>query len=58
MAATVARYGPDLRPRRDQPSLWDVTATELARMRRGFIGWFAILVPVIITVPLYPMSLA
>ncbi|MEV6256344.1 ABC transporter permease [Nocardia sp. NPDC051911] len=58
MAATVARYGPDLRPRRDQPSLWDVTATELARMRRGFIGWFAILVPVVITVPLYPMSLA
>ncbi|MFG2445267.1 ABC transporter permease [Nocardia fluminea] len=58
MATTAALQGPDARPRRDQPSLWEVTATELSRMRHGFIGWFAILVPIVLTVPLYPMSLA
>lgn len=39
--------------RRDRPSLWAVTATELARMRRGFIGWYVLLTPVVLTVPLY-----
>lgn len=57
MATTAARPGVDVRTR-DNPSLAVVTATELSRMRRGFIGWFAVLLPVVITVPLYPMSLA
>lgn len=48
----------DVRSRHDRPTLWEVTRGELARTRRGFIGWFVILVPVVITVPLYPMSLA
>ncbi|AFT99084.1 ABC transporter permease [Nocardia brasiliensis] len=58
MATTAPHQGLEIRPRRDQPSLWHVTATELSRMRRGFIGWFVILVPIVLTVPLYPMSLA
>ncbi|MFI6999195.1 ABC transporter permease [Nocardia sp. NPDC050175] len=58
MATTATHRGAGTRTRRDQPTLWDVTATELARMRRGFIGWFVVLVPAVLTVPLYPMSLA
>ncbi|MFC9437661.1 ABC transporter permease [Nocardia sp. NPDC057030] len=58
MATTAARQEPDVRPKRDQPFLAEVTAVELSRMRRGFIGWFVVLVPFVITVPLYPMSLA
>jgi ABC-2 type transport system permease protein len=43
--------------RRDRPSLAAVTATELVRMRRGFVGWYSVLAPVVITVPLYVTSL-
>ncbi|WP_069165967.1 ABC transporter permease [Nocardia altamirensis] len=57
MASIAARGEADVRTRRDQPTIWDVTLTELARMRRGFIGWYVILLPFIITVPLYPMSI-
>lgn len=42
---------------RDSPSLWDVTLTELIRMRRGFIGWFVIVAPSVATIPLYLVSL-
>ncbi|MDI3388682.1 ABC transporter permease [Streptomyces sp. B-S-A8] len=39
--------------RRDNPSTATVVATELARHRRGFIPWYHLLAPVIITVPLF-----
>lgn len=42
---------------RDNPSLWTVTITELARMRRGFLPLYALLTPIIIAVPLYLGSL-
>ncbi|MGH3871145.1 MAG: ABC transporter permease [Pseudonocardiaceae bacterium] len=43
--------------RRDNPSLWAVTVTELARMRRGFLPRYILLAPIIIAVPLYLGSL-
>jgi lantibiotic protection ABC transporter MutE/EpiE family permease subunit len=42
---------------RDNPSLWTVTGTELARMRRGFLPLYVLLAPIIIAVPLYLGSL-
>jgi len=42
---------------RDYPSLWTVTLTELARMRRGFLPMYALLAPIVIAVPLYLGSL-
>jgi ABC-2 type transport system permease protein len=57
MAITASHGGIDVRAHRDHPTVWAVTITELARMRRGFIGWFILLTPFVITVPLYPMSL-
>lgn len=38
---------------RDNPSLATVTGTELARNKRGFIFWYHLLAPVVITVPLF-----
>ncbi|MEU8568891.1 ABC transporter permease [Streptomyces pathocidini] len=38
---------------RDNPSLVAVVGTELARHKRGFIAWYHLLAPVIITVPLF-----
>ncbi|MGW4561593.1 ABC transporter permease [Streptomyces sp. NPDC004561] len=38
---------------RDNPPLVTVTGTELARNRRGFLFWYHVLAPVIITVPLF-----
>jgi ABC-2 type transport system permease protein len=58
MATATTRTGDKVGRRRDNPTLWDVTSTELARMRRGFIGRFAVLAPIVITVPLYPMALS
>jgi lantibiotic transport system permease protein len=46
-----------LRGRRDNPSVWAVTSTELTRLRRGFIAWYALLAPVVIAVPLFMGSL-
>lgn len=39
--------------RRDNPSLLTVVGTELARNKRGFVPWYHVLAPVIITVPLF-----
>jgi lantibiotic protection ABC transporter MutE/EpiE family permease subunit len=48
----------DDRPeQRDNPSLWTVTGTELARMQRGFLPLYVLLAPIIIAVPLYLGSL-
>lgn len=55
--ATTAPIRDEHSPRRDRPSLWGVTITELMRMRRGFIGWYTLLAPMVITVPLYVTSL-
>ncbi|MEU7281439.1 ABC transporter permease [Streptomyces sp. NPDC045431] len=44
---------PPLAGRRDNPSLVTVVGTELARHKRGFIPWYHLLAPVIITVPLF-----
>lgn len=41
----------------DNPSLWTVTVTELARMRRGFLPLYILLAPIVIAVPLYLGSL-
>ncbi|MGW1145059.1 ABC transporter permease [Streptomyces sp. NPDC002454] len=38
---------------RDNPSLVTVTGTELMRHRRGFLFWYHVLAPVVITVPLF-----
>lgn len=38
---------------RDDPSLITVTGTELARLKRGFLAWYHLLAPVVITVPLF-----
>jgi ABC-2 type transport system permease protein len=38
---------------RDKPSLVTVTGTELTRLKRGFLAWYHLLAPVIITVPLF-----
>lgn len=47
----------DCLDRRDNPSLWTVTVTELARMRRGFLPLYILLAPIVIAVPLYLGSL-
>ncbi|MGW0186568.1 ABC transporter permease [Streptomyces sp. NPDC003362] len=53
-AAAPAGAGHDRpAPVRDNPSLATVTGTELARLRRGFLAWYHLLAPVIITVPLF-----
>ncbi|MFI5493471.1 ABC transporter permease [Actinoplanes sp. NPDC051859] len=52
MTADAAPHG-----RRDNPSIWTVTSTELTRLRRGFIAWYALLAPVVTTVPLFMGSL-
>ncbi|WP_431034447.1 ABC transporter permease [Streptomyces sp. P6-2-1] len=44
---------PPLAGQRDTPSLATVTGTELARSRRGFVFWYHLLAPVVITVPLF-----
>lgn len=44
--------------RHRDPSLWTVTAVEWFRIRRGFGWWYALLVPVVLTMPLYVMALA
>jgi lantibiotic protection ABC transporter MutE/EpiE family permease subunit len=54
---TTAPTAAGVATRRDRPSVWAVTVTELVRMRRGFIGWYVLLAPVVITVPLYMTSL-
>jgi ABC-2 type transport system permease protein len=43
--------------KRDTPSLVTVVGTELARSKRGFLPWYHMLAPVIITVPLFLGSL-
>lgn len=40
-------------PRRDHPSLLTVVHTELLRLHRGFLFWYALLAPIVIAVPLY-----
>ncbi|MFD9961244.1 hypothetical protein [Amycolatopsis sp. NPDC058986] len=57
MATTAPARAAEAGARRDRPSLWTVTGTELIRMRRGFVGWYVLLAPVVITVPLYVTSL-
>jgi lantibiotic protection ABC transporter MutE/EpiE family permease subunit len=52
MTASAAPRG-----RRDNPSIWAVTSTELTRLRRGFIAWYALFAPVVIAVPLFMGSL-
>ncbi|MFF4605281.1 ABC transporter permease [Streptomyces sp. NPDC001339] len=42
---------------RDNPSLATVVGTELARHKRGFIPWYHLLAPLIITIPLFLGSL-
>lgn len=42
---------------RDNPSLRTVTGTELARNKRGFVFWYHVLAPIVITVPLFLGSL-
>ncbi|MEE1786408.1 ABC transporter permease [Streptomyces sp. SP17BM10] len=44
---------PRLEGRRDDPSLAAVVGTELARHKRGFVPWYHVLAPVLITVPLF-----
>ncbi|MFE0253641.1 ABC transporter permease [Streptomyces sp. NPDC059010] len=51
MAYDTAR--PPLVGRRDNPSLATVVGTELARNKRGFVPWYHLLAPVVITVPLF-----
>jgi hypothetical protein len=38
---------------RDRPSLAAVVSTELMRLRHGFLFWYALLAPIVATVPLY-----
>ncbi|MEU3214469.1 ABC transporter permease [Streptomyces sp. NPDC006971] len=44
---------PPLAGRRDNPSLATVVSTELARNKRGFVPWYHLLAPVVITIPLF-----
>lgn len=37
----------------DSPPLRTVVGTELTRLRRGFVGWYATLLPIVVGVPLY-----
>ncbi|MEE1737293.1 ABC transporter permease [Streptomyces sp. BE147] len=48
---------PPLVGQRDNPSLSTVVGTELARNKRGFVLWYHLLAPVIITIPLFLGSL-
>lgn len=57
MATNAPSQAAEQVSRRDNPSVWAVTVTELARMRRGFIGWYVLLAPAVITIPLYLTSL-
>lgn len=54
---TVETSAPPLARGRDAPSLVTVVGTELIRHRRGFLLWYHLLAPVIITVPLFLGSL-
>lgn len=38
---------------RDDPSLVTLISTEVMRLRRGFIGWYTVLAPIVIALPLY-----
>ncbi|MDA0563599.1 hypothetical protein LG943_04530 [Streptomonospora sp. S1-112] len=46
------------RPRRDDPSLAAVAATELARLRRGFPAWFTVGLPFALVLPLGVIAVA
>lgn len=57
MVSDIPRRGGAATTKWDNPSLWAVIATELIRMRRGFLPWYTILAPIVIAVPLYLGSL-
>jgi ABC-2 type transport system permease protein len=57
MASISASSSGPPRAARDHPSLLTVTATELTRLRRGFLLWYVLLAPVAIAIPLYLGSL-
>jgi len=57
MASITAYWSGPLRTARDHPSLITVTATEVARLRHGFLLWYVLLAPVAIAIPLYLGSL-
>ncbi|GGM74775.1 hypothetical protein GCM10010106_21570 [Thermopolyspora flexuosa] len=63
-ATDLPRSGPDLaRPPDsvtgpvDSPSMATLISTELVRLRSGFIGWYTVLAPIVIAIPLYAGSL-
>ncbi|GAA3137892.1 hypothetical protein GCM10010466_30990 [Planomonospora alba] len=53
MNTTAAAPAPPPTRRRDSPSLASVVGTELIRGRRGFLAWYHLIAPMVITVPLF-----